>query len=126
MVDYTYGNKFTLNGKDYYGFYFIHSNGKYYSGKKYKFGISKILKKIEDNLYGDDKLYYDSLGSKFSYEKRIYPKYYYPILSDKDYEKKYFIRYFVYSLLKNIFIEVNKNNFENLKNNKLYNRVKIN
>lgn len=141
---YTGGEEYVIqsNNKDYIGFYHKLSTGEYFTGKNPNdsFVVPLIPSVVEDfpdenvtkisglgvdpdpiggedlakpwntvqYLASQDKNIYDN-------EKKFIPRYYYPQLTEDDYSLGSFIRYFAKKANQNIYIEINKDQYDSLR-----------
>jgi hypothetical protein len=143
---YTNGDEYVLSSSDknYIGYYHRLSTGELFTGKNpndnpvLPLKISTpSLSTTNDNVsrivgLGDDPdpavgieeaqpwnvaEYLQSQGKNiFDYDEKLIPSYSYPQLTDKDYNLGSFIRYFAKKSNQNLYIEINKSQYDSLKN----------
>jgi hypothetical protein len=116
---YTNGKEFTLLNSNsiYRGYYYITSNGRYFSGRTPNESPSFELIKIspvnstttpqsEDNFYLIETRYYNSKNLSFNQIPPSSPKQTYPIVTDNDYKLGEFQRYFLKKGNETKFLEI--------------------
>jgi len=95
---YTNGGEFTLSGESYIGYYYETPDGKYYTQKSPDFKPNFKLEKINQLPESDNISYVNRVPEYYLNNPDQIPspnpKSYYPILTDEDYDKGIFVRYF--------------------------------
>jgi hypothetical protein len=142
---YTNGKEFTLLNSNsiYRGYYYITSNGRYFSGRTPNESPSFELIKIspvnstttpqsEDNFYLIETRYYNSKNLSFNQIPPSSPKQTYPIVTDNDYKLGEFQRYFLKKGNETKFLEISLEDYRKYVNQdrdvmfELYTPIQIN
>lgn len=108
----TNGKEFmSLNGKEYIGYYHIFSSNPY-TGIEHDQNSRKLIKYNPDKNFVE----YINLHNFYLLNKYKDPINYYPILSENDYDKSVFTRYFIKKRNDNNFriIEIDENQYDSL------------
>lgn len=127
---YTNGNElvYKTNESPYIGFYWTTSDGKYYTGKTPQdtpvnelilsipqLNIESQLNASEVNTYSSNVVLYNQLNS-LTTNTLLIPTYYQTLPTQQDYQIGEFRRYFVKKTNELLYIEVNKDTYDNIVN----------
>ena len=125
---YTSGNQFTLisTGQDYKGYYFSTYDGKYFTGSICS-PTSLELSKSTDAIKPTTSLAtapYDNMRNNPTLPQ---PDHFTSVPTEQDYKNGYYLRYFTKRVNGDLstITEVNKNTYDSVASNPLYNRVQI-
>jgi len=117
---FTNGDEYTIksSGKDYRGYYWSNSSGKYFTGKTPQDKPNEELIKIEEgedvlDLPQNESFWTETYNNTLIQSKPgLSPIPYKSSPTSQDYTNGYFIRYFSKKTNQNIYIEINKKDFD--------------
>lgn len=123
---YTKGEQFQLvsSGEEYIGYYWKTSKNEYFTGRnpsqESPLALEPIVttpqQKINTLVIEPDNTTYNKLKGVDTKQVLFLPSYQKPSPTSKDYEIKYFTRYFAKKQNQNLYIETSKDTFNKLKN----------
>ena len=120
-MNYTAGNQFKLNGLNYIGYYNVNKN-KYFTGRQFKFNISKQLVKIvQEKQIQFYKQYYDNYEY---YNQLLFINQNY-IIDINKINKQFIYRFFIKQILTNNIYQVNKQVYDKI-SERYFIKVKFN
>ena len=124
---YTNGGEYIIieTNQEYIGYYHKLYNGKFFSGKNPNDNPIKELEIISNNIIQTDDievaftyngLVYNLIKNIDPSETKLFPVYYYPKPTQKEYDLGEFQRYFVKKTNELVYLEINKDNYTAIKN----------